>query len=547
MSKRLLLIFLFFVLAHPVSAAESPKFSVSYDINYSVSETGLTTVTQNIRLTNLTSEFYASQYTSRIGTAQIQNLRAFDKLGPLHVFTAGDSEEREIKINFNETIYGKDKTLNWTLVFESSEIAKKNGRIWEITLPKPSSLENVDQYNVTLQVPSSFKDPLYLKPQPQTNYYWTKDQIQNAGISVAFGDFQVFDFTLTHKLFNQNFYPATMEIVLPPDTQYQKVFLSNLDPKPLDVTVDTDGNWIGKYSLSPRQKITVISKGQAQVFLKPRFSLLLPDPTIYLLPQKYWEANDTEIKNIAQSLGSPDKIYSFVSTLLTYDITRTEKNLPRLGAKNALNNPQSATCMEFTDLFIALARAANIPSRQLSGYAFTKQKNPLHAWPEFYDPALGGTWRMIDPTWAKTTGGIDYFNNFDLNHFILAINGSDPIKPLPPKDIEITFVSAVPAVTAGAAEIDLVDNNLILKNVGRTLITTGEITLSSPKVKINPDHLNRIVLPPYAVRKIPLDLRPEIWSFGQKSIITIKSGGKTLKFNVKINLLYRFFISLFQK
>jgi hypothetical protein len=37
----------------------------------------------------------------------------------------------------------------------------------------------------------------------------------------------------------------------------------------------------------------------------------------------------------------------------------------------------------------------------------------------------------VDPTWANTTGSIDYFHSLDLNHITFAIHGHDPVKPYP--------------------------------------------------------------------------------------------------------------------
>jgi hypothetical protein len=94
--------------------------------------------------------------------------------------------------------------------------------------------------------------------------------------------------------------------------------------------------------------------------------------------------------------------------------------------------------MEFTDLFIALARASGIPGRELDGFAYTANpalrplsltRDVLHSWPEYWDEIRG--WVMVDPTWENTTGGVDYFNKFDLNHFVFAIKGSSSEQPAP--------------------------------------------------------------------------------------------------------------------
>ena len=57
-------------------------------------------------------------------------------------------------------------------------------------------------------------------------------------------------------------------------------------------------------------------------------------------------------------------------------------------------------------------------------------KNLLHAWPEYWseDEQL---WRQVDPTWEKTSGGVDYWQHFDLNHVVFAINGVSSELPIP--------------------------------------------------------------------------------------------------------------------
>ncbi len=411
-----IIIFLFlFLFPSNISAAENKKFSVSYDIHYQVAESGLTTVTQNITLTNLTSEFYASQYSSKIGPAKIQNLRAFDRLGPIPL----SFKDGALTLTFNDRVYGKDRTLKWKLVFDSPEIAKKIGRLWEINLPPGPSDENLTDYKFSLSTPLNFPPLLYDKITSKT-----------------YGDYQVANFRLKYNLKNEGIFPAAQEIALPPDTAYQKVILTRLDPRPLSARFDSDGNYLVRYSLNPRQKITVAASGQAQILPFPQ-SCVSPNFQDYLYPQKYWEATDPEIFIKAQELATPENIYSFVSRYLIYN----SKSSARLGALNALRNPQNALCTEFTDLFIALARSVNIPARQLAGYA-----NTFHTWPEYFDYQINN-WRPVDPTWAATTG-LDYFHAFDLNHLVFTINGLNPLKPQPPNEAVVTFEPTLTATNS---------------------------------------------------------------------------------------------------
>ena len=93
--------------------------------------------------------------------------------------------------------------------------------------------------------------------------------------------------------------------------------------------------------------------------------------------------------------------------------------------------------MEFTDLFITIARSAGIPAREVNGFAYTENpdiqplslvNDVLHAWPEYYDSEKG-VWIPVDPTWGSTTGGVDYFSKLDLRHFTFVVHGKDSTKP----------------------------------------------------------------------------------------------------------------------
>jgi len=116
----------------------------------------------------------------------------------------------------------------------------------------------------------------------------------------------------------------------------------------------------------------------------------------------------------------------------------TFKNIQRQGAVQALNNPDDVICTEFTDLFIALSRAAGVPAREINGYAYST--NPqllplatitdvLHAWPEYWDKSKQ-LWIQVDPTWENTSN-IDYFNKLDMTHLAFVIHGQNSQTPLP--------------------------------------------------------------------------------------------------------------------
>ena len=64
-------------------------------------------------------------------------------------------------------------------------------------------------------------------------------------------------------------------------------------------------------------------------------------------------------------------------------------------------------CTEFSVLFVALARAANIPARVAVGVAYWPPGAGFgwHAWAEIYS---GGRWVSVDPTWAQPISDVTH-------------------------------------------------------------------------------------------------------------------------------------------
>jgi len=87
-------------------------------------------------------------------------------------------------------------------------------------------------------------------------------------VTAGFGQFQVFSFNLSYHLENPLSLNSQTEIALPPDTAFQKVYFSKIEPKPNDVKIDQDGNWLAVYKLTPRQRIDINAVGSVQVFCK---------------------------------------------------------------------------------------------------------------------------------------------------------------------------------------------------------------------------------------------------------------------------------------
>jgi len=255
-----------------------------------------------------------------------------------------------------------------------------------------------------------------------------------------------------------------------------------------------DGNWLAQYEINPGEEIDIIAVGQVKTGIN--LPQAIKNLENYLLPQKFWPIDDPQIQTLLNKVKTPRSIYDYVISTLNYDFSRVS-NASRLGAIEALNNPQSALCTEFTDLFVTLARASGIPAREIQGFAYsTDQKikplslnnDILHAWPEYYD-SNSKSWKATDPTWGKTTSGIDYFNNLDLNHITFVTHGLNSEYPLPAgsyqkdqntKSVYIDFAKEDLKYEQTFPSLYLKKNKLILQN--RSPNSQKNISISSDKI-----------------------------------------------------------------
>jgi hypothetical protein len=554
--EKLLIIFSFFLIPFCWPKPALAQFSSVYEINYQVGEDGLTTVTQNVHLTNLTTNYYASEYTFTLGAEDLSQISARDELGPLKMETKKEPGQTQIHVVFNSKVFGQGKVLNWTLTYQTRSVARKEGRIWEITLPRVSQEGETASYSVDLSVPSSFGLPVYISPTPKRLFFWTLEEGSTEGITVAFGDWQGYRFNLTYHLENSGVSFGKTSIAIPADNQYQKIILDSITPEPKEMIVDQDGNWLAYYVLLPRQKLTIEVNGYAQIFLKPRNDYPQDEENglyqRYLSPQKYWEQDD-QIKKLATDLKTPQAIYDFVVSKLSYNYERAGQESDRFGASLALKNSNAAVCMEFTDLFIALCRAAGIPAREIDGYAYSPNSklrplslvtDILHAWPEYWDKQKK-LWVQVDPTWGKTSG-LDYFNHFDFNHLAFVKRGISSTDPYPAgsykdeqesKDVNISFSSVVPSLPLVSPEISLnvPDKNLAgfplaaeidLNNKNQVALYNLNFKIFSDKIAPHSSSFDLTMAPPLSIMKFPLNLENKNQFLFTRNTLKVLAGGQ---------------------
>ncbi len=561
------LFFLFNLTITPVFAESN--FTTDYNVTYNVLENALTHVTFDVTFTNKTSQYYASSYSIQVGFRNIENVLARDPDGKITPTVTKNDDGNNIDITFNKRVVGLSQKLSFTISFDTRNIAQKSGKIWDINIPGLAKQIEYSSFNVNVIVPKFLGSPSYIKPDTGNfngaNLNFTKEDLGESGISISFGGMQIYNFDLLYHLKNPNLFSIKTEIALPPSTNYQEVEINDINPKPMNVIQDRDGNWLAQYILTPSKKIDIKVRGKAKILLRPKKEELSQESLKeYLKEQPFWQTTNSQIKELAQELKTPFAIYQYIVGNLTYDFARVENKKPRIGALEVLKNPTSAVCLEFTDLFVAIARAAGIPAREINGFAYTQNekqrplslvKDILHAWPEYYDTNLQ-TWVMVDPTWGNTTGGVDYFYTLDFDHFVFVIKGVNSSYPIPAggyktsddqgtKDIDINFADSFDTINqALSIGEDLSKNyfsganiagNILVKNVGNVISTPGAVTVTTDFLKPNVQKIYFSQIPPYGLVKVPVSFNKPSFLTNKTDTIRIAINEKYLNKNILIS------------
>jgi hypothetical protein len=115
------------------------------------------------------------------------------------------------------------------------------------------------------------------------------------------------------------------------------------------------------------------------------------------------QSDEEQVKNLARKIVGEEKDALKAARKIERWV---HENLTKSYSDNAdtaleILDRKAGDCTEHSLLFVALARAAGIPAREVGGLAYVPDKKPMfgwHAWAEVHD---GHQWVSIDPTWGQ--------------------------------------------------------------------------------------------------------------------------------------------------
>lgn len=211
------------------------------------------------------------------------------------------------------------------------------------------------------------------------------------------------------------------------NSPYQKDEEITISPEPDEVYYDNYGNKFGKikvekFKQNEKMQIMVTKKLQNSGINYNINENSVPSDygseyNLFINPEEKIESKNPDIikkaLELSQGVKNPyliaKKVFEFVNLNIIYD----ESSIyARKGAVSALSTKRGV-CEDFSELFVALMRANNIPTRSVIGISLQgKDKSNLsydswtditnlgHEWPEFYIKNYG--WIICEPTFSYT-------------------------------------------------------------------------------------------------------------------------------------------------
>jgi hypothetical protein len=189
-------------------------------------------------------------------------------------------------------------------------------------------------------------------------------------------------------------------------TENGQIGRANFEPKP-KASRPHGSSTVYEFADQPKQdgipyvtaiiETTVKSSGAAKVSTGNAAS---PIPRHMTAATPRWPADDPKFRELAASItaGKTDpeaKVAALLSWLAPgRNIRYQGQTGSRWGSTKALDQ-KFGHCWDFSDLFVTLARASGVPTRQVAGWLYGSSG---HVWAEWYSPQRG--WVPVDPTGA---------------------------------------------------------------------------------------------------------------------------------------------------
>jgi len=246
----------------------------------------------------------------------------------------------------------------------------------------------------------------------------------------------------------RNYGPGILEevdvyLAVPQDLDNQKVISIEYEPVPIDFLTDKWGQKVAHYryrGVASSDFITVSMKAKAKLYNTKYFIFPEKVGSLKDIPReikKKYLVDDTKFsisdpfiqESAAEAVGDEKnpywiarKIYRYVQNKMHYELAGGWNIAPTVLKRG------SGSCSEYSFVYIALCRAAGLPTRYAGSVAIrgddASTDDVFHRWCEVYLPNYG--WIPVDPSGgdqATPEGQASYFGNLANRYLITTVGG----------------------------------------------------------------------------------------------------------------------------
>lgn len=156
---------------------------------------------------------------------------------------------------------------------------------------------------------------------------------------------------------------------------------------------------------APNQELTRRPDGAFEValFSRPGLPVLPSERRAALAVTSSVDAGDPALAELARTVtaGASDPA-ARVERLVDWTYRNLEKDLAsNLTTASQVLAHRQGDCTEHALLFVALARAAGIPAREVSGLVYMGDGYQRFGWHAWAEVELAGRWVQVDPSWGE--------------------------------------------------------------------------------------------------------------------------------------------------
>ncbi|MCD4811791.1 hypothetical protein K8R14_04285 [bacterium] len=474
------------------------------------------------------------------------------------------------------TVYDRNSATDILIDLDNAIVSPDSPQKIRITYSYPyddtnilslkSKVADTNTSEVSITYPKSLGEIEWISDQAEsikqdnTHYILNIQSPDSSTIKLIFNQGIVYRFDISKSFNNQGDSATQYELLIPQDSQFQKIIIEEMSVQPTQVIQDNNFNYLLVFTVDAQTQMDVKISGY--VIMEHHNYYPTPDSVYYDSTSIYWSLENKQIEKVEQYLKENGIATDSVKkdTLIKYLYRYTIETLTpsthstslsggiRKGSVEILKNPINCTPEDYTDILKSLFDYYQIPSIYTIGYVSDissyQEDGMFHYWVQSFD---GNQWLTLDP-YLEDYSKVSLFGREHSDHISILNRIYEPISPTLPyysdNDIRFEYVNDSDVVYSPQSNLSInlepysilnkyIHGSIFIENVGNTILTGIDFTDSTPDINQYIDYVSNstssILLPhmqKYINFHIPFEDLEQSFIF---TTANVKNGEETIQ------------------